>query len=1085
MLTFPSVHEFNTDSLILTFLPYHSAPIFLNLLTILPEDLTPTFKVLYPYKRSRINPPREALVKSAAKNQAFAAALNRHVLEVSNLQAQHHGLLAFWAGIMTEAVSEMLDSARSGRLHIEKQNHEDILLRFLPVLNDGLAMKKVTELVVGCYMITVVFATKAALSETALDSLMEAVVGSWTQDTLNSGIVCLSVLAQQKESPTLPRKVVRSVLKLENLVDLLIDLSAQHKITGLVLGLIAGCISEMQNQHALPGTDFVSSVFQRGLLDDDGTRRAISLILQTTAEVAQNGQMTVDFQGQVSELIQLLNSSDKLRRLLKKATSDSGVDIASLEQSLETVIDRQPVLPPSEDVEMGDVADQQESDPFPEILDGLAKEPLYHSSFLAEREPTLLDRLVQALSLAADSPERLESFTNLLALGKARLADEPQFLSFFARVSTGPYPLRTRVAALKVMSTALNDATPVLDLQGLLPYIIAALTDISTTIRREAGNLIATVVQLQRKAKKVEDPTVWAKDTLYGSGSASLHLLSARDVQKVIDRVLRPNLEGCVLDAGHVGASIERALKSKSDSSEDTNSGELKKSLRQAFYSFLCSHIIQTPCFGVKLRLLKIINSIDKIGSTVRTTELAPLLETWRTFSDAEVASICEKEQLVQQELDQEVLTIVSHKDKEAENVVLSVIEKDADTLRSGFVFAAFTRLGQIWRRLSEERQIAAAKRMLDIAFHAPPTVEINAKETLRNVKLPEAALVDFIDRIPASISKLDGQSPSPKRRRTDDGSATSATAQEELDQTIDQITFILELVDASSPDEHPAIVPSLFQALDAIYHFKSRIQSGMGYLLSLALGSLLAVVNRSKGSAKPLFDTSVVRADLVVDCVRTTDSPQVQNTALLLVAALAVIAPEMVLHSVMPIFTFMGSSVLRKDDDYSVMVIDQTIDQVVPALVQSLRNQKRDIVAGTSELLLSFTAAFDHIPSHRRQRLFEALVTKLGAQDFLFAVLAMLANRHGLDKNVSSLMIQLVSSLSSDVQLIVSAIVIGFLGANTDYSFRHTRNIWTLSVTACSQDQVFRKSCLVSATRPPRPRTRWSKRSCDHWRTW
>lgn len=175
------------------------------------------------------------------------------------------------------------------------------------------------------------------------------------------------------------------------------------------------------------------------------------------------------------------------------------------------------------------------------------------------------------------------------------------------------------------------------------------------------------------------------------------------------------------------------------------------------------------------------------------------------------------------------------------------------------------------------------------------------------------------------------------------------------------------------------------------------------------------------QASAKPQFDTSTIRTDLVVDCVRTTDSPQVQNTALLLVSGLAVIAPELVLHSVMPIFTFMGSSVLRKDDEYSVHVIDQTIDQVVPALVQSLRNQKRDVVSGTSELLLSFTAAFEHIPSHRRQRLFEALVTKLGTQDFLFAVLAMLANRYGLDKDVCSLMTGLVANIGAELQLLVS----------------------------------------------------------------
>lgn len=137
--------------------------------------------------------------------------------------------------------------------------------------------------------------------------------------------------------------------------------------------------------------------------------------------------------------------------------------------------------------------------------------------------------------------------------------------------------------------------------------------------------------------------------------------------------------------------------------------------------------------------------------------------------------------------------------------------------------------------------------------------------------------------------------------------------------------------------------------------------------------------------------------------------------------AGLSVVAPELVLHSVMPIFTFMGSSVLRKDDEYSVSVIDQTIDQVVPALIQSLRNQKRDVVSGTSELLLSFTAAFEHIPSHRRLRLFQALITKLGTQDFLFAVLAMLANRYAMNKDVLSLMAGLTSTTDSRLQLIVS----------------------------------------------------------------
>lgn len=83
-------------------------------------------------------------------------------------------------------------------------------------------------------------------------------------------------------------------------------------------------------------------------------------------------------------------------------------------------------------------------------------------------------------------------------------------------------------------------------------------------------------------------------------------------------------------------------------------------------------------------------------------------------------------------------------------------------------------------------------------------------------------------------------------------------------------------------------------------------------------------ILIRYQASPKHNVDTSAIRASLIIDCIRGSESPQVQNTALLLVAGLAGIAPELILHSVMPIFTFMGSNVLRKDDEYSSLVIDQ-----------------------------------------------------------------------------------------------------------------------------------------------------------------
>lgn len=75
----------------------------------------------------------------------------------------------------------MLDSARSGRREAEKQKHEDILIRVLPLLSRAFEMRKVSELIVSCYMISVVLAQKASLTDDVLDGLMESVVTSWTK----------------------------------------------------------------------------------------------------------------------------------------------------------------------------------------------------------------------------------------------------------------------------------------------------------------------------------------------------------------------------------------------------------------------------------------------------------------------------------------------------------------------------------------------------------------------------------------------------------------------------------------------------------------------------------------------------------------------------------------------------------------------------------------------------------------------------------------------------------------------------------------------------------------------------------------
>ena len=83
----------------------------------------------------------------------------------------------------------------------------------------------------------------------------------------------------------------------------------------------------------------------------------------------------------------------------------------------------------------------------------------------------------------------------------------------------------------------------------------------------------------------------------------------------------------------------------------------------------------------------------------------------------------------------------------------------------------------------------------------------------------------------------------------------------------------------------------------------------------------MLTVCQKSLGLQ---LDQSAIRPNILVECLRTTVSPQVQQTALLLISSLASVTPDLVLHSVMSIFTFMGASTLRQNDEYSTYVIEQ-----------------------------------------------------------------------------------------------------------------------------------------------------------------
>ncbi len=91
---------------------------------------------------------------------------------------------------------------------------------------------------------------------------------------------------------------------------------------------------------------------------------------------------------------------------------------------------------------------------------------------------------------------------------------------------------------------------------------------------------------------------------------------------------------------------------------------------------------------------------------------------------------------------------------------------------------------------------------------------------------------------------------------------------------------------------------------------------------------------------------------------------------------------------------------------------------EIIPRLIQALGQKDGNPVVGASELLLSFVAAYEHIPAHRRQHLFTLLVQTLGPAEFLFALLCMLADKYSIDENTQEFAAELMSQFSPEVQL-------------------------------------------------------------------
>lgn len=950
------------------------------------------------------------------------------------MQFQHPALISFWAGLLTESISGILDRTRSGRASVQMENDQALLHRLGPVFAEALVMKKVPGIKIASYMALAVFVSKGNLEDAAVTAFMEQTVIGWTNDTIRPGLVCLAIMAQYRSAKQMSGRVTKALLKVQDIGALIVEIGQERRVDKLANGLCLALIERFTKKGDSRGLPTNMAILGSRVLRDKQIAVIFKSLLLTALQLDDSNDKDGALRRDLgSALISLSQISGESGDIVQSVIQEVEFDIEELEMKLDLSF-RSRKLPANVSDEPATNGHDEPKEPkdLKESMADLSRRRESLSPCLQSHPGDIFDEFshlfFSIVSEKTQDQSLREAFDKSAKLHRKTALKDCTYFSFFIRIWCGPYPALARAKALDMVKDRLKAESEVkTDVQALIPYCIAALGDPSKRVR-QAGAALAAALANTYSASLLKRSSTWGVDVLYGKG-VNFNTLTPDVAAKLLHLQILPALEECIMDPAQItalcGAFISTGKYHKTPDPKVEKKDHLSSSARSSLLSFFASHIVSTPLLLVKSRLLEFMNEVRGVSGTSRTQVLLPALGWWASLPEGEASRLCAAEQLEKTLLDSRFVDIIVPNDVAGLDYILEFLKDPTKRERSELVQAIFARLRKMWPALKDDVKFMAAEQLLDISQEPSGAGENNsvvpaeAVDLLRNVPLTTDILSAFLDSIKTG-TKIITEPPANKRRRTsstDSNHGLITQASPELSQSLRKITFVLQVVDSSDPVTHPELMGGLFAALSELHHFRTVVGSELGYLQNLILRSLLAMMPAYKDK-KLKISASGGYGDLLANCIQNSSSPVVQNSALLLIASFATTAPNLVLHSVMPIFTFMGTSVLRQSDDYSAHVVSQTIKEVVPPLIDSLRHGKKSPVAGASEILVSFTTAYEHIPAHRRMSLFLALVETLGPNEFLYALVSMLVDRYGPSDAMLQFTHELMNSFAIEVQM-------------------------------------------------------------------
>ncbi|PCH43122.1 hypothetical protein WOLCODRAFT_121527 [Wolfiporia cocos MD-104 SS10] len=587
-----------------------------------------------------------------------------------------------------------------------------------------------------------------------------------------------------------------------------------------------------------------------------------------------------------------------------------------------------------------------------------------------------LMRAVYRLSNSSSSLPLLS--THLLRAIFMNLGDDA--LVFLAGIWVSPAQSSTENA--HVCAAALRHATAFLqahsaagrsvDFQTILPAIIVALQNADVRVREAA---IGCISELDKLSHAKEVSAIYAFDTIYGTESNLLQYLDWADFRRYV-AALAAASSHFAHDVDYIRSFHQEHLStSKSDTKKQA-------SYKQRIMFYLLSHVNACQILDVRLFILK---SVEPASNEAKCQVLAPTIQQMLDNCADNVPLF----PFIVSAFDSSAAGELN----DAQNPAWSAFER---TLRSGLMNVAGPASAKsimieqirngLYERLSLDRKSELCCILVDVGIQdADAVAECKhlLSSILKEVIIVMRLLVSFQPAVDSTVERAN------KRAKLD--RSTDANAGNKLHS----LGLLIEVLSSQLLPGSLDLIACLLDTLDKLAHDTSTASADKSYIEQLIMMATESAVNNVPMDMT--IPPGAIRIDILVELIRVAENPQTFHQALLLIASLARLAPEAVLHNIMPVFTFMGSTVFHRDDTYSFRVVQKTVENIVPVMVTSLKTAHTTQLAlygAAREFLRIFTDASNHIPRHRRAKFFSHLVDVLGPDDFLAPICMLLVDK-------------------------------------------------------------------------------------------